>query len=255
MRKHRVIRLFPYCLPTTGTASFAAAETASFEGSAQGFGSQVKVKVDLDGGKVIGLDVDDSGETYSAIGVSRADSVEKFIAAVIEAGNADEVDVHTGATYTCKAIKEVVDNALAGGKAEVSTETTLKDGTYTATVPSLIDLEGLVNVGEMTLEATFKDNKIESITVPKYTDTQVIGGIAFEELAKKIVENQSTAVDALSGATVSSNAFLNALDLCIEQAGGDPAALKARELPAYVPETKTYETDVVVVGAGMAGLC
>ena len=69
-----------------GTASFAAAETASFEGSAQGFGSQVKVKVDLDGGKVIGLDVDDSGETYSAIGVSRADSVEKYIAAVIEAG-------------------------------------------------------------------------------------------------------------------------------------------------------------------------
>ena len=72
------------------------------------------------------------------------------------------------------------------------TYSTAKDGTYTATVPSLIDLEGLVNVGEMTLEATFKDNKIESISVPKYTDTQVIGGIAFEELAAKVVENQST---------------------------------------------------------------
>ena len=237
-----------------GMASFAAAEPVYFESSAQGFGSQVKVMVDMENGKVVGLKVDDSGETYSAIGVTREASVEKYITAVVEAGSAADVDVHTGATYTCSAIKEVVDAALAGGAKEVSKETTLKDGTYTATVPSLIDLEGLVNVGEMTLEATFKDNKIESITVPKYTDTQVIGGIAFEELAKKIVENQSTAVDALSGATVSSRAFLNALDQCIELAGGDPAALKARTLPAYVPETKTYETDVVVVGAGMAGL-
>ena len=235
-------------------ASFAAAETVFFESSAQGFGSQVKVKIDMENGKVVGLTVDDSGETYSAIGVERANSVEKYIEAVKEAGSAADVDVHTGATFTCTAIKEVVDAALAGGAAEVSTETTLKDGTYTATVPSLIDLEGLVNVGEMTLEATFKDNKIESITVPKYTDTQVIGGIAFEELAKAVVENQSTAVDALSGATVASRAFLNALDLCIEQAGGDPAALKARKLPEHVPETKTLETDIVVVGAGMAGL-
>ena len=237
-----------------GMASFAAAELVFYDSSAQGFASLVRVKVNFEAGKIASIEVDDSGESYSQIGVTRENSVDKYIAAVVEAGSAADVDVHTGATYTCTAIKEVVNEALAGGGAEVSTETTLADGTYTATVPSLIDLEGLVNVGEMTLEATFKDNKIESITVPKYTDTQVIGGIAFEELAKKIVENQSTAVDALSGATVSSRAFLNALDLCIEQAGGDPAALKARELPAYVPETKTYETDVVVVGAGMAGL-
>ena len=89
------------------------AETVYFESSAQGFGGMVKVKVELDGGKVVGLDVDDSGETYSAIGVSREDSVEKYIAAVKEAGSAADVDVHTGATFTCTAIKEVVDAALA----------------------------------------------------------------------------------------------------------------------------------------------
>ena len=54
-----------------GMASFAAAEPVYFESSAQGFGSQVKVMVDLENGKVVGLKVDDSGETYSAIGVTR----------------------------------------------------------------------------------------------------------------------------------------------------------------------------------------
>ena len=66
------------------------------------------------------------------------------------------VDAVAGATYTSAGFNEAlkdVENQAKGIEVVASTETTLTDGTYTATVPSLIDLEGLVNVGEMTLEA------------------------------------------------------------------------------------------------------
>ncbi len=224
----------------------------TYEVSGNGFGGKIVMDVTVGESGVTGIEVKEQAETPEIGGAA----LPKLVEAAVSTG-AFSVDSVAGATLTSTGFNAALANAekLAKGETiEVSTETTLKDGTYTATVPSLIDLEGLVNVGEMTMEATFKDNKIESIAVPKYTDTQVIGGIAFEELAKAVVENQSTAIDALSGATVSSNAFFSALDLCIEQAGGDPAAFKARELPAKEPETLTYETDIVVIGAGMAGL-
>ena len=237
-------------------ASLSVAEEAmtpgTYTASGDGFGGKIVLNVTVDEKGVTAVEVVENAETPEFGGAALPKLVDEAVA-----GGAFSVDAVAGATLTSggfnAALKDA-ENQAKGIVAEVSTETTLQDGTFTATVPSLIDLEGLVNVGEMTLEATFKDNKIESITVPKYTDTQVIGGIAFEELAQKVVENQSTAVDALSGATVSSNAFMNALNQCIEQAGGDPAAFKARVLPEHVPETLTYETDFVIVGAGMAGL-
>ena len=93
-----------------GMTAFAAADGTSYEASAQGFGSQVKVTVTVADGKITAIDVDDSGETYP---VARADSVEKVIAAIIEANGTDGVDVNTGATFTCKAIVEAVNAALA----------------------------------------------------------------------------------------------------------------------------------------------
>ena len=240
------------CVSALPAMADGALTAGTSDVTADGFGGKIVLAVTVGEAGVTAVEVKEHSETE---GIGAA-ALPVLVEAAVSTG-AFEVDAVAGATVTSKAFNAALaaaEKLARGESAEVSTETTLQDGTYTATVPSLIDLEGLVNVGEMTLEATFKDNRIESITVPKYTDTQVIGGIAFEELAKAVVENQSTAVDTLSGATVSSNAFLSALDLCIEQAGGDPAALKARKLPEHVPETLTYDTDIVIVGAGMAGL-
>ena len=58
------------------------------------------------------------------------------------------------------------------------------------------------------MEVTIKDNKIEAIEIPEYTDTDIIGGMAFPILTERVIESQSMNLDAISGATVSSNAFL-----------------------------------------------
>ena len=57
----------------------------------------------------------------------------------------------------------------------------------------------------------------------------------------------------VSGATITSTAFLTALNDCITQAGADPAALIAKtdETPA---EDIEKQADVVIAGAGGAGM-
>ena len=236
-----------------GAAGEGELTAGTYTGTGAGFAGDLVLTVTVDAAGVTAIEVGKNDETPAIGGAALTTLVESALAA-----GSFSVDAVAGATYTSAGFNEAlkdVENQAKGIEVVASTETTLTDGTYTATVPSLIDLEGLVNVGEMTLEATFEGNQITAINVPAYTDTQVIGGIAFEELAAKVVETQSTDIDVLSGATVSSNAFFNALNNCIEQAGGDPAAFKARKLEAHVPETLTYETDFVIVGAGMTGLC
>ena len=111
----RLLSLLLALTMATGLVTAASAETVYYEGSAQGFGSQVKSSVSLEGGKIVALEVDDSGETYPLAKISRADTVEKYIAAVLEAGTCEGVDTTTGATFTCNAIEEVLKKALAGG--------------------------------------------------------------------------------------------------------------------------------------------
>ncbi len=234
--------------------SFAEEITpGTYTGTGSGFGGEFTLTVTVDASGVTAIEVGENSETASIGGEALPKLVEEAIAS-----HSFAVDGVSGATMTSNGFNEALANVekqAKGLSTEVSTETTVADGTYTATVPSLIDIEGLVNVGEMTMNVTFKDNQITEITVPSYTDTLVIGGIAFDELSEKVVATQSTDIDALSGATVSSNAFFTALNQCIEQAGGDPAAFKARKLEEHVPETVSYDADIVVVGAGMAGLC
>ena len=69
-------------------------------GSAQGFASSVGVEFTVEDGKITALTVDDSGETYPTAGIDRAESVEKLIAAILEAGSTEGIDASTGATFT-----------------------------------------------------------------------------------------------------------------------------------------------------------
>ncbi|MDD3410047.1 MAG: FAD-dependent oxidoreductase, partial [Eubacteriales bacterium] len=201
---------------------------------------------------VTAVEVTEQTETESIGGAALPTLVQEVVNS-----KAFAADAVSGATFTSNGFNAALadaENQAKGIVVEVSTETNVADGTYTATVPSLIDTEGLAGIGELTLEATFADNKITSITVPAYTDTKIIGGMAFDILSQRVVENQSTDIDALSGATVSSNAFFSALNQCIEQAGGDPAAFKARTVAKDEAQQITYDADIVIIGAGMAGL-
>lgn len=66
--------------------------------------------------------------------------------------------------------------------------------------------------------------KIETIDLK---ETPTIGGQAIETLIKEVLAKQSLGLDVITGATMSSNAFIKALEATVKQAGGNLEALKS----------------------------
>ena len=117
--------------------------------------------------------------------------------------------------------------------------------------PGTYSAEAQGRNGTVTLTVEFSSDEIVAIEVES-EETEAIGGAAMETLKEEVLGNQSIAVDAVAGATLSSTAFAEALQACVEQAGGDPDKLSG---PVEEEET-AYNTqaDLIVVGAGGAGL-
>ena len=119
-------------------------------------------------------------------------------------------------------------------------------GTYTGTAAG--------KNGDVKVEVTFSANAIDSVKVVEHSETAGISDGAIENIPAAIVENQSLAVDTVSGATITSEAILNAVADAVVQAGGDAEALKNVAAPAGEKEAKELSADVIVVGGGGAGM-
>lgn len=109
------------------------------------------------------------------------------------------------------------------------------------------------NNGDVELEVTFSDNTIDAINVTAQAETAGLGDTAIENVIAEILENQTLAVDTVTGATNSSNAVINAVKDCVTQAGGDVEAF-SQAVAETEKQEETLEADVVVVGGGGAGL-
>ena len=118
-------------------------------------------------------------------------------------------------------------------------------GTYSATAVG--------RNGDVTVTATFSDTAITDIEV-SHSETQSIGDAAIDQLTAAVLENQSLDLDAVSGATISSDAFKKALEDCVEQAGGDVALLTSKAVSTAQVQYDVTEADLIIVGAGGAGL-
>ncbi|MBQ1493137.1 MAG: FAD-dependent oxidoreductase [Blautia sp.] len=212
-----------------------------YTGSAHGMGSDVTCEVTLSDGKVVGLTVDDSGETYQSAGV---ESIQPLVDAILENGTTEGVEGVSGATLTSNAILTVVNEALAGGKAEAPAEVSFTPGTYTQ---SAMGRNAMVEVA-----VTFDEASIQNVEITDHAETEAVASIALERIPESIVENQTTKIDAVTGATVTSNAILSAVNAAIKEAGADPSALPE----AYLTAGEAWEdsADVIVVGGGGAGM-
>lgn len=110
--------------------------------------------------------------------------------------------------------------------------------------------------GSVEAIVTVTETSIESIQVIADGETGEIGSAAIAEITDSIIKTQSLAIDVVSGATVSSTAVLAAIEDALNQAGADLGYLKdaANKLAIEVVEQEDLTTDVVVIGAGGAGM-
>ena len=109
--------------------------------------------------------------------------------------------------------------------------------------------------GEVKVEVKTSKNKIEEVKVIKNTDTPIISESAAKKVPEQIVKYQSLRVDGVSGATGTSRALTSAVRNALKNSGADLKELNKKpviEAKKLVKETQNK--DVVVIGAGGAGL-
>lgn len=109
--------------------------------------------------------------------------------------------------------------------------------------------------GEIKVEVKTSKNKIEEVKVVKNTDTPIISDAAAKKVPEQIVKYQSLRVDGVSGATGTSRALTSAVRNALKNSGADLKELNKKpviESKKLVKETQ--KKDVVVIGAGGAGL-
>ena len=110
--------------------------------------------------------------------------------------------------------------------------------------------------GPVEVEITATADRIYGIRVLNHQESDGIGTEAARLLPGKIYESQSLLVDSISGATISSDAIKEAIANALTSGGFDPEVFMV-EVAAAAPVERTPVTldcDVVVVGAGGAGL-
>ena len=150
-------------------------------------------------------------------------------------------------------------NAGSSSSTAASTgEAIYTPGTYTGTA---------TGIGEVKVTMTFSETAITDVVIDASNETESIGGVAAPTLKDALMAAQSTEIDNISGATITTNAVKKAAASCIEQAmgvhtaGGDTAASSSDEdwlgTEPEIDESKvakTVDVDVAVVGYGIAGV-
>ena len=134
---------------------------------------------------------------------------------------------------------------LTSGCTSSQESSKVKDGSYQTVVKG--------HNGDMTITTVFNGEKIEGITVDQHVETIGVSDSSIAQIPLRIVESQSIAVDLISGATVTSQAIITGVTNAILEAGGDLENYNKKS-DDVVKKDVVYETDVVIIGSGIAGV-
>ena len=108
--------------------------------------------------------------------------------------------------------------------------------------------------GDVSVTLTLTDGAITGCTAEGKEETQGVGSEAIAKMPGEIAESGSIAVDGVSGATITSTAIKEAAAAALTAAGLNPDDYKTAVEKDAAAEDSTVDADVVVVGAGGAGM-
>ena len=108
--------------------------------------------------------------------------------------------------------------------------------------------------GDVSVTLTLTDGAITGCTAEGKDETEGVGSQAIAKMPGEIAESGSIAVDGVSGATVTSTAIKEAAAAALTAAGLNPDDYKTAVEKDAAAEDSTVDADVVVVGAGGAGM-
>ena len=233
-------------------------QPGTYTATEQGFGGEVTVTVETDESSIVSVSVAGDAETEQIGGRAIAEMPALLMAAQ------GPVDIVSGASVTSGAILSAFDAALKQARGEADEAVAMTPGTYTAThkgfggyVVTTVEVseDAILSVS---LENTQcenpnidPDDPMKSYPIAMTFETpQFFRGVE-ERLPARIVENQTVAVDTITGATASSLAVIEGVKDCIRQAGGNVAAFSTPI--AKSDATEEYDCDICVIGGGTSG--
>lgn len=195
-----------------------------YYGTGTGFGGPLKVKVEISGGKITSIQIVENSDGSSYI--SKASAV---ISSILSKQSTN-VDTVSGATYSSVGIIQAVRNALS--QAAVSGSSTgnivpdnnsgsSEDSSVIGTVPYKEGIyygTGEGYNGDVSVAVVIQEHTMKAILITEKSDDDAFFNRAME-VVKKVIRTQKTdGVDAVSGATYSSNGILEAIRNALKQA-------------------------------------
>ena len=188
----------------------------TYVGTGSGFAGAITVQVTVSDGKISDISVLSASDDSPYL-----DNAMSLLNHII-ASNSTNVDTVSGATFSSVGLIEAVRNALAnagadsGNNAEETTPVEVPKGRFP--YPDGVYLgSGEGYRGETTVAVSLKDGTIDNIMVMNTEDDAAYFKRA-ESLLKQVLQQQTTDLDAISGATFSSEGILEAIVDALEQA-------------------------------------
>lgn len=147
---------------------------------------------------------------------------------------------------TVPSVSEAAENTGGSTRAEDEPGRVFKAGIYEGTAAG--------RNGEIKVEVVLTGDTIQSVMILEHQETAGIADPALENIPADIVQYQSLGVDAVSGATITSEALLEAVSDAIGKSGADVEALRQVKIEKEVALAEDMTTQVVVVGGGVSGV-
>lgn len=168
--------------------------------------------------------------------------------------------VTAGALAACESASSAASSAVSSGAGSVASGATYIPGTYEGTA------QGISSTVKVTM--TFSETAVTDVVVDTSGETASYGAAAADELRQQLLEAGSAEIDGVSGSTITSDAVMKAAQSCYAQAKGE-AVVTSVQLPSgdendwlgTEPDideaaiTETWDTDILIVGAGNGGMC
>ena len=114
----------------------------------------------------------------------------------------------------------------------------------------IIKAQAMGRNGQIDFDIAVANDRIEDIKVTKSSETPGIFKQVVGKLKENVIKNQSFAVDAVSGASIMTQAMLDSGSKALKENG---IAIQSN-LPKPEHRDVTLDVDVAVIGSGMAGL-
>ena len=221
---------------TAGNNAEGNFQNGIYTGTGEGYRGKVTVTVKVADGKITELVLDDYADDKSYM--ERAKN--RIFQEMISRQNTD-VDAVSGATYSSNGLIEAVNKALGNdegeGKKPEQEESedkqsfieagrfqNLTDGIYTGSADAFR--------GDVEVQVTVEKQKVTDISILSYCDTEEYFFRAAPAVIEQMKAEQSLNVDAVSGATYSSNGVIHAVANALEIPEDQYAPRPGRNLTA-----------------------